>query len=72
MTKSISTPATKTAADLLTDQELAAELAIEPRTLRLWRNTRALPHLRITPRVIRYRRGDIDAWLARRSVSIAS
>ena len=72
MTKNASTPAAPTPADLLTDTQLAAELAIEPRTLRLWRNTRALPHIRITPRVIRYRRKDIDVWLARRFVTISA
>jgi len=72
MTTKISTPtpATKTAAGLLTDQQLAAELAIEPRTLRLWRNTRGLPHLKLTSRVVRYRRADVDGWLARHLVAI--
>jgi len=70
MTKFLTTPATKTAADLLTDAQLATELAVEPRTLRLWRNTRGLPHLKLTSRVVRYRRGDIDNWLARHLVAI--
>jgi len=56
--------------DLLTDQDAAAILAVEPRTLRLWRATRGLPFIRITPRVIRYRRGDLSAWVARRAVRI--
>lgn len=56
--------------DLLDDGQLAAWLRIEPRTLRLWRNTRALPFIRLTPKVIRYRRGDVDNWLARRTVAI--
>ena len=56
---------TQIAAELLTDEQAAAILSVEPRTLRLWRNTRSLPHLRITPRVIRYRRADLDAWLDR-------
>jgi excisionase family DNA binding protein len=58
--------------DLLTDRQAAALLAVKPRTLRLWRNTRALPHIRVTSRVIRYRRSDLDAWLARRRVAIAA
>jgi len=56
--------------DLLTDLQAAALLSIEPRTLRLWRNTRGLPHIRITSKVIRYRRKDVDAWLERRRVAI--
>ena len=58
------------AADLLTDTQAAAILAIEPRTLRLWRQTRALPHIRLTAKVIRYRRADLDSWLDRRRVVI--
>ena len=37
--------------------------SIKPRTLRLWRRKRGLPHIKITPKVIRYRKADIDAWL---------
>jgi predicted DNA-binding transcriptional regulator AlpA len=57
-------------ADLLTDLDAAQLLGIEPRTLRLWRNTRGLPHLRITSKVIRYRRADLDAWLSRHAVVV--
>ena len=56
-------------AELLTDQQAAAILAVEPRTLRLWRQSRGLPHLRLTSKVIRYRRSDLDAWLARHLVA---
>jgi excisionase family DNA binding protein len=59
------------AGDLLTDTQAAALLAVQPRTLRLWRHTRGLPHIRLTSKVIRYRRSDLDAWLARRYVAIA-
>lgn len=59
----------KTARELLTDLEAAALLSVEPRTLRLWRNTRGLPHIRLTSKVIRYRRPDIDAWLGRHYVA---
>jgi DNA-binding transcriptional MerR regulator len=64
------TPATPTAADLLTDAEAAALLSVEPRTLRLWRHTRGLPFIRITSKVIRYRRCDINGWLDRKRVAI--
>ena len=59
-------------ADLLTEIQAAEILAVEPRTLRLWRATRGLPYLRITPQVIRYRRSDLDAWLARHLVAVAA
>jgi hypothetical protein len=57
--------AAKPAAELLTDAQAAEILTVEPRTLRLWRNTRQLPFLKITSRVIRYRRADLEAWLNR-------
>jgi hypothetical protein len=60
------------AKEILTDAELAAELGVLPRTLRLWRHTRALPHVRLTAKVIRYRRSDIDAWLDRSRTVIAA
>jgi len=63
-------PATPPAADLLTDAQAAALLSVEPRTLRLWRHTRGLPHIRLTSKVIRYRRADLDAWLGRHLVQI--
>jgi excisionase family DNA binding protein len=74
MTKRIAVapPATPAAADLLTDEQAAALLSVEPRTLRLWRHTRGLPHIRLTSKVIRYRRSDINGWLARHLVQIRS
>jgi excisionase family DNA binding protein len=59
-------------ADILTAEQAAALLSVEPRTLILWRATRGLPYIRITSKVIRYRRSDVDAWLARRRVAIAA
>ena len=55
---------------LLDDSQAAAFLQIKPRTLRLWRHTRGLPHLKLTTRIIRYRRSDLDGWLARHFVAI--
>ena len=68
----VALPATPTAAELLTDTQAAALLSVEPRTLRLWRHTRGLPHIRLTSKVIRYRRADLDAWLGRHYVAIRS
>ena len=66
------TPAAPPAADLLTDAQAAELFSAEPRTLRLWRHTRGLPHIRLTSKVIRYRRTDLDAWLGRHFVQIAA
>jgi len=57
---------------LLTEEQAAGFLSVRPRTLRLWRQTRALPHIRITTKEIRYRRADLDEWLERRRTVIAS
>ncbi|MBM3836302.1 MAG: helix-turn-helix domain-containing protein [Verrucomicrobia bacterium] len=57
---------------LLTHDEAAQLLAVKSRTLRLWRRTRGLPHIKITSKEIRYRRADLDAWLDRRRTVIAS
>jgi len=58
--------------DLLNDLQCAALLGVKPRTLRLWRTQRGLPHIKITSKEIRYRRSDIDGWLSRRLVSIGT
>jgi excisionase family DNA binding protein len=58
--------------ELLTDAQAAEYLAVQSRTLRLWRHTRQLPHIRISNRVLRYRKSDLDAWLARRFVTISA
>jgi excisionase family DNA binding protein len=66
----VQTPPANQAGDLLTDSQAAALLSVETRTLRLWRHTRGLPHIRLTSKVIRYRRADVDAWLDRHAVAI--
>ena len=58
--------------DLLGESQACALLGVLPRTLRLWRNTRGLPHLKITCKIIRYRRSDINAWLDRSRTVIAA
>ena len=58
--------------DLLTDPQTADFLQVKPRTLRLWRNTRGLPHIKITAKEIRYRRKDLEAWLSQRRVTIGA
>ena len=43
---------------------------ITARTIRNWRSHRGLPFIRITSRVIRIRRSDLDEWLARHRVAM--
>ncbi|MDQ6632483.1 MAG: helix-turn-helix domain-containing protein [Verrucomicrobiota bacterium] len=49
--------------DLLSEKEAAEYLHQKPRTLRLWRIRRALPHFKPTTKVILYSRSDLDGWL---------
>ena len=70
--KKLQAPPVITASDLLDEIQAAAYLVIKPRTLRLWRNSRGLPHLKITSKEIRYRRSDLDGWLNRHRVCIAA
>jgi hypothetical protein len=58
--------------DVFNEHEAASYLKQKPRTLRLWRHTRGLPHVKITSKVVLYRKIDIDDWLARRRVAIAA
>jgi hypothetical protein len=49
---------------ILNEQEACAFLHQKnPRTLRLWRKTRGLPHYAPTRKVILYRKSDLVAWL---------
>jgi excisionase family DNA binding protein len=51
--------------EILNEQQAADLLKITPRTIRLWRKERGLPHNKITSRVIRYKRSDLEQWLDR-------
>lgn len=54
--------------DLLSEQEAAELLTVSPGTLSVWRSTGryALPFLKVG-RKVRYRRGDLLAWLESRT-----
>jgi excisionase family DNA binding protein len=58
------------AGQILTDETAAALLTVEPRTIRDWRTRRGLPFVRLTAKVVRIRRADLDKWLARHAVAI--
>ena len=58
-----------TSDDLLNETEAAALLHLEPRTLRLWRQQRGLPHFKPTRKVVLYRRSDLLAWLEQSRVA---
>ncbi len=55
-----------TAAEYLTDTTAAEYIGgVKSRAVREWRTRRGLPFIRITAKVIRIRRADLDNWLAR-------
>ncbi|XKE45718.1 helix-turn-helix domain-containing protein [Halomonas organivorans] len=57
--------------ELLTPEETALYLGVSSRTLATWRSTgrHNLPFIKVGSRV-RYKRGDLEAWVSRRSLSM--
>lgn len=52
---------------LITTAEVALLLGVEPRTLQAWRQRHVGPAaVHLSPRVVRYRVGEVRAWLADR------
>jgi excisionase family DNA binding protein len=62
----------KRGADLLDEKAAADLLDLSPGTLSVWRSTGryAIPFVKIG-RNVRYRRADLDAWLAQRTRTVA-
>lgn len=58
--------------EILNDEQCCALLRIKPRTLRLWRQRRGLPHFKVTSKVVRYSRADVQTWLEQRRVAMVS
>jgi excisionase family DNA binding protein len=52
--------------ELLTEQELATLLKVAVRTVRRWRVEGSGPPALRIGRVVRYRRADVDRWLAQK------
>lgn len=50
--------------DLLNEKEVATELSIAPGTLRNWRSLKVGPPWTKLRRAVRYRRADLDAFIA--------
>ena len=58
---------------LLTTDEVATLTGLSPETLAQWRwLKKELPFVRLGKKCVRYRESDIDAWLAKRLVSVSS
>ncbi len=60
---------------VLTEKEASRYVGLSPATLATWRSTKSdgPPFLRYSARCVRYRRADLDAWMAARvAVSTAT
>lgn len=45
------------------DENAAADLlGVEPRTIRLWRRCRGLPHYKLTRKIVRFKESDLIQW----------
>jgi excisionase family DNA binding protein len=55
--------------DLLTTEQAAAYLGVNPRTLEVWRCTKrhAIPYIKVG-RLVKYRKAELDLWLSRQTV----
>ena len=61
-------PPVPPAGEFLTDAQLCEWLQVEERTTLRWRrDSTGPPFLRLGSRQIRYRRSDVDRWLAERT-----
>jgi excisionase family DNA binding protein len=57
---------------LLTTDEVAEMTGLSRETLAQWRwLKKEIPFVRLGTKCVRYRQSDIDAWLAKRLVSVA-
>jgi excisionase family DNA binding protein len=55
--------------DLLTTEQAAAYLGVTPRTLEVWRCTKrhTIPYIKVG-RLVKYRKAELERWLARQTV----
>jgi predicted DNA-binding transcriptional regulator AlpA len=73
-TKLVKMPAAPAAiAALLSPEDVANITGLSVETLAQWRSQRkGIPFLKLSRNVVRYRQGDLDAWLAERIVRVAA
>ena len=56
---------------LLSAEDVASITGLSVETLAQWRSQRkGIPFLKLSRNVVRYRQGDLDAWLAQRIVRV--
>jgi excisionase family DNA binding protein len=55
--------------ELLTYQQVQAEFSLPRGTLFFWVHNHHIPHLRLGPRTVRFRRSELRRWLDARAVT---
>ena len=61
--------------EFMTTDELARLLRVDPSSVRRWRTATPMqgpPYVRLSERVVKYRREDVERWLAGRRVDPAA
>lgn len=54
--------------EMLNYADAARMIGVPVGTLYSWVGRRQIPHVRLGPRLVRFRRAEIDAWLAQKHV----
>jgi hypothetical protein len=68
--KSNSTPPANNTVEIFDDEQAACYVGgVKARAIRDWRTRRGLPYLRLTAKVCRIRKADLDKWLASHRVA---
>jgi len=70
MSKQYAKPTVVADAGVMNEAECADYLRQKPRTIRLWRKRRGLPFIKLTSKVVLFRRPDVDGWLAQHRVAM--
>jgi excisionase family DNA binding protein len=63
-TNTTSAATAQVAGDYLNEKQASDLIGVEPRTLKEWRSKKGFPFLRLSHKVVRFRRADIDEWMA--------
>ena len=68
-TNDVDAPDPGDADPLLTYAQVQAEFRVPRGTLHFWVHSRCIPHVRLGPRTVRFRREDLRRWLEERAVT---
>lgn len=55
--------------DLLNYREAARVLGVQVGTVYAWVSRRQIPHVRLGPRLVRFRRTELESWIEERRVA---